>query len=72
VLSIVGEGGETVDLFEDTQVQPSALNVLEAAEGLLVLGEDTDHLFGGLVGGGDVATLDGIDQPGPRYAQSLP
>jgi hypothetical protein len=51
LLGIVGEGGEAVNLFEDAQVESRALNVLEAAESLVVLGENANDLLGGVVGG---------------------
>ena len=40
--SIVGKGGEAVDYFKNTQVEPGTLDTFETAEGLVVLGEDTN------------------------------
>jgi hypothetical protein len=71
LLGIVGEGGETVDLLEHAQVESGAVDGLEAAKGLVVLGEDADHLLSGVVGGGDVMTFDGVDQVGPVAFQEV-
>ena len=64
-MGVGGEGGEAIDLLENTQVEPCRLDVLESAEGLVVLGEDADDLFGGVVGCGDDATFDSVNQSGP-------
>ena len=47
------------------------MDVLEATEGLVVLREDADHLFGGIVGGWDVLVFDAIDQVGPVAFQEV-
>ncbi len=50
-MGVVGEGNEAIDRLKDTQVEPCHLNVFEATEGLIVLSEDANDLFGGVVGG---------------------
>jgi hypothetical protein len=44
LLGVFREGGEAIDLFEDTQVKARCVDILEAAEGFVVLGEDSDSL----------------------------
>jgi hypothetical protein len=60
LLSISGEGGEAVDLLKDGQIATSAVNILKATKGFVMLGEDADDLLGGVVGGRNEATFNGV------------
>lgn len=64
-VGIVGEGGEAIDLLENSEVEANGFNAFKAAEGFVVLSEDADDLFGGVVGRGNESTFNGIDQAGP-------
>ena len=45
LLGIAGEGGEAVDLLKDAKVELSRVDVLKAAEGFVVLGEDPNRVI---------------------------
>ena len=71
LLGIIRKGSKSVDLLEDPQVESGALDALEATESLVVLGENPDHLLGGIVSSRHDLTLNGIDQVGPVALQEV-
>jgi hypothetical protein len=64
-LGVLGERGEAVEFFEESEVTLGMVDRLEAAEVLVVLVEAADDAFDGVVGGGDEGGADAVDELGP-------
>ena len=64
------ENGVKRQTFQDGQIDTSGFDALETVKGL-VLVQDANDLLGGIVGGGDVLTLDSVDELGPMAFQKV-
>ena len=70
-LSVVGEGGETIQFFKDSQIKLSRLDTVETTESLIMAVKATNDHLDRIVGLGDEPTFNSIDQFGPMMLQEI-